>query len=51
VVACHDTEPCTGRRRTASHKAIANGTLALRNGEQAADKADSQIEIGQATKL
>jgi len=37
VVACHDTERCTGRRRTASHKAMAYGTLAPTGGEQAAE--------------
>ena len=37
VVACHDTKRCTGRRRTASHKARACGTLAPHGGEQAAE--------------
>jgi len=45
VVACHDTERCTGRRRTATHKAMACGTLVLHSVEQAAEGQTARLRL------
>ena len=48
VVACHDTERCTGRRRTASHMAMACGTLGRNGGEQAAEGQTARLSLAKA---
>jgi len=46
ALACQRTLKSTGRRRTASHKAWANGTLAPLTGEQAAEGQTAGLSTG-----
>jgi len=45
ALACQRTQLSTGRRRTASHKAMACGTLAQLAGEQAAAGQTARLRI------
>jgi hypothetical protein len=50
ALACQRTQRSTGRRRTASHKALADGTLAQFTGEQAAVGQTARLRLCDATR-
>ena len=50
ALACQRTQHGTGRRRTASHKAMACGTLALLRGQQAAAGQPARLRLGAAPR-